>query len=114
MADVPVSSGGSTVYTGINGMALFRVPAGKNYFSARQDWVSQRREADIEAGHVNHVWIELIPPPRIAGTVRDPAGAPAAGVLVSFHPGQHPDAPNYTEVTTDKNGRYEIILKRFE
>lgn len=108
---VPVSSSGSTVYTGINGMALLRVPVGKTYFSARQDWRSQSREADIEAGRVNNVWIELIPPPSISGTVRDAAGAPAAGTLVSFHPGVYPDAPDYTEVTTDKDGRYEVTLR---
>ena len=111
LADVPVRAGGSTVYTGINGMALFRVPVGKTYFSARQDWRSQSSEADIETGRVNHVWIELIPPPSVTGTVRDSAGALVAGALVSFHPGLYPDAPDYTEVTTDKNGRYEVILK---
>jgi protocatechuate 3,4-dioxygenase beta subunit len=111
LADVAVSSGRSTAYTGINGMAMLRVPAGKNFFFARQDWWSQNRAAELEAGHVNYVWIELIPPPTITGTVRDSSGAPAAGVLVSFLPGEYPDAPDYEEVTTDQNGRYEIILK---
>jgi protocatechuate 3,4-dioxygenase beta subunit len=111
LAGVPVSSDGPTVYTGINGMALFRVPAGEAFFSARKDWRSQMRTADIQDGRNTNVWIELIPPPTITGIVRDPAGAPVAGALVSFHPGQYPDAPDYSEVTTDKNGRYEIILK---
>jgi protocatechuate 3,4-dioxygenase beta subunit len=111
LVGVPVSSVGATVYTGINGMALFRVPAGKAYFSARNDWISQQREAVIEDGHATNIWIELIPPPTITGTVRDPSGVPVPGVLVSFHPGEYPDAPDYSEVTTDKNGRYEIILK---
>jgi protocatechuate 3,4-dioxygenase beta subunit len=108
-----VSSPSGIGYTGINGMALFRVPAGngKEYFSARKDWFSQNRQVAIEAGHVNNVWIELIPPPTITGTVRDPAGAPVAGALVSFHPGVYPDAPDYSEVTADKDGRYEISLK---
>ena len=55
--------------------------------------------------------IELIPPPRITGTVRDASGMPAAGVLVLFHPGQYPDAPDYAAVMTDKNGHYGMVLK---
>ena len=106
-----VSAGGSVVYTGINGMALFRLPSGKAYFSARKDWISQHCRADIEAGHSTNIWIQLPPPPTITGTVRDPSGAPVAGRCVSFHPGFYPDMPNYSEVTTDKDGCYEIILK---
>jgi len=111
LADVPVSSGYSTVYTGINGMALFRAPLGKNWFSARQGWWRQTRTPEIVAGRVNYVWIDLIPPPTITGTVRDTSSASVAGALVSFHPGRYPDAPDYTEVRTDKDGRYEIVLK---
>jgi protocatechuate 3,4-dioxygenase beta subunit len=108
-----VSTSGGYVYTGINGMAMCRAPAGngKVYFSARKDWFLQQREVNIEPGHVNNVWIEMIPPPTISGAVRDSSGAPAAGALVSFHPGVYPDAPDYSEVTADKNGRYEISLK---
>jgi protocatechuate 3,4-dioxygenase beta subunit len=51
------------------------------------------------------------PSPHITGTVRDPAGVPVAGVIVSFHPGHYPNAPDDTETTTDKNGRYELTLK---
>jgi protocatechuate 3,4-dioxygenase beta subunit len=108
---VPVSAAGSTAYTGINGMAMFRVPLGRNYFSTRKDSTSQSREADVEAGHITNVWIQLIPPPTITGTVRDPSGAPVPGALVSYHPGHSPNAPDAAEATTDKNGRYEIILK---
>jgi hypothetical protein len=111
VAGVPVSAAGSTAYTDANGMVLFRVPVGTNYFSARKDWMRQRIEADIKAGHTTRVQIQLLPPPTITGIVRDPSGAPAAGALVSFKPGSYPDAPDYSEVTTDKHGRYEIILK---
>jgi protocatechuate 3,4-dioxygenase beta subunit len=113
LADAWVSSDGSSAFTGSNGMALVRVPLdnGKASFSTRKDWLTQRREAVIEPGRVNNVLIELVPPPTISGTVRDPSGAPVAGALVSFHPGQYPDAPHYSEVTTDKNGRYKITLK---
>jgi hypothetical protein len=49
-------------------------------------------------------------PGRISGTVRNPSGEPAAGVLVSVHPGHYPAQPDYAEVLTDKSGRYEMIL----
>lgn len=55
---------------------------------------------------------ELPPAPRISGTVRYPSGAPAPGVLVSFHPGQYPGASEYAEVKTDPNGQYELVLQR--
>lgn len=47
----------------------------------------------------------------ISGTVRDPSGAPAPGVEVTFHPGQYPAAPAYAEARTHKNGRYDLIVK---
>ncbi len=47
----------------------------------------------------------------MTGIVRDPSGAPATNILVSFHPGQFPGAPHYTEVRTDEKGRYKFILQ---
>lgn len=44
-----------------------------------------------------------------SGTVRYPSGAPAAKVRVAYYPGHHQGAGHYTEVRTDKNGRYEVI-----
>lgn len=111
IANALVSAGGSTAYTDMNGKVLLRVPAGTNWFFARKDWLSQNKTAGVEAGQTNYVQIELTPPPRISGTVRDSLGAPAAGVFVSFHPGHYPDAPDYAEVMTDENGRYEMKLK---
>jgi protocatechuate 3,4-dioxygenase beta subunit len=111
IANALMSADGFTAYSDSNGVALLRMPAGTNWFSARKDWRSQNKTAVIEAGQTNHIRIELTPPPRIAGTVRDPSGAPVAGALVSFHPGQYPDAPDYAEVLTDSNGRYELSLK---
>lgn len=52
----------------------------------------------------------LTPAPIIAGTVRDASGAPVQGAIVSFHPGAYPDAPDYTETTTDDHGRYKLKL----
>ena len=111
LANAAVSAGGSSANTDTNGKALLRVPAGTNWFFARKDWLSQNKKAAVDVGQTNHVQIELTPPPRISGTVRDPSGTPADGVHVSFHPGHYPNAPDYAEVMTDENGRYEIKLK---
>jgi protocatechuate 3,4-dioxygenase beta subunit len=111
LADVAASSGRSTVYTDTNGLALLRVPAGRNYFFARKDWFQQRAEVEIQTNAVNQIQLALAPAPVIAGTVRDSSGVPAPGAIVSFHPGSYPDAPDYTETTTDNHGRYELRLK---
>jgi protocatechuate 3,4-dioxygenase beta subunit len=111
LADVAVSSGRSTVYTDTNGRALLRVPAGKNYYSARKDWFRQVATVEIQTNAVNQIQITLTPPPVIAGTVRDSSGVPASGAIVSFHPGAYPNAPDYAETTTDNLGRYELRLK---
>jgi len=111
LADVAVSSGRSTVYTDTNGQALLRAPAGKNYFSARKDWFRQRTTVEIQTDAVNQIQFALTPAPVIAGTVRDSSGVSVPGAIVSFHPGHFPDAPDYTETTTDNHGRYELRLK---
>lgn len=111
VANAAVSAGGLTASTDANGVALLRVPAGTNWFSARKDWLAQNKTAGVEAGLTNHMRFELTAPPRINGTVHDASGVPTAGVLVSFHPGQYPNAPDYAEATTDENGQYEIRLK---
>ena len=46
----------------------------------------------------------------ISGTLRDLSGAPAAGVFVTFYPGHYFTAPHAAEISTDKNGRYEMLL----
>jgi beta-lactamase regulating signal transducer with metallopeptidase domain/protocatechuate 3,4-dioxygenase beta subunit len=112
LANAAVSSGPSAACTDANGMARFRVPAGTNQFVARLDWSPQNCTAEVVAGRTNQVRIELIPPPHLTGTVRDSAGVPAAGVRVSFHPAATYMPLDYTESTTDKNGRYELVLRR--
>jgi len=111
LADAMIVSGQSTGRTDSNGVARLRVPVGTNWFIARKDWRSENRTAVAVAGGTNQVRIELTPAPHITGTVRDLAGVPVAGARVSFHPGMSPSAPDYTEVTTDENGHYELILK---
>jgi protocatechuate 3,4-dioxygenase beta subunit len=113
LANVAVSSGRLTAYTDTNGLALLRMTPGKSWFSAsKQDWLPQQTTAEIKSGHINHVRIELTPPPHITGIVRDPSGASAPGVLVAFHPGQYQLSARFPEFTTDENGRYEITLRQ--
>jgi hypothetical protein len=50
------------------------------------------------------------PPTHITGVVCDLAGAPAAGVLVIFHPGHYPGANPYCETKSDANGYYDLDL----
>jgi hypothetical protein len=49
--------------------------------------------------------------PHRFGTVRYPDGEPAAGVHITFYPGNYysDDDYNYHEAITDKNGHYDII-----
>src|SRR5208283_2524331 len=53
----------------------------------------------------------IVPSATIIGMVRDPSGAPAPGIAVTFYPGQYPGAPEYAEAKTDDNGRYAVILQ---
>ena len=112
LPNVAVSCERLTAYTGNDGKALFRVAPGKTWFSvSKPDW-SPQVVNNIELGQTNHILIQMIPPPRISGVVRDPSGAPAPGVRVSFYPGQYPMAPFYEETKTDENGRYEMTIRQ--
>jgi protocatechuate 3,4-dioxygenase beta subunit len=115
LADVEVSpgslAGASGAYTGTNGVALLRLPPGRAWLSAaKKGWAPRGATPNIEAGQTNYLRIELTRPRTISGTIRDPGGAPVAGVLVSFHPGQYPMALPYVEGRSDANGRYELAL----
>jgi hypothetical protein len=54
-------------------------------------------------------WVQRAPLAlKISGTVRDPSGAPASGVLLSWWD----DCPERQEVKTDSDGRYSLELAR--
>lgn len=92
--------------SGTNGLALLRLPPGEYQVSAyRERARSEATPATVAAGQTNHIEIELNPPPKIAGVVRDPSGAPVPGLTLSVFPnwGRTEGA-----VKTDAKGRYEI------
>jgi hypothetical protein len=92
--------------SGPDGLSLLRLPAGKYQVSAfKTNARSKGTSTTIEAGRTNRLEIELNPPPMITGEVRDPSGAPVAGVTLSVFPNW---GRTGGEVKTDANGRYEM------
>jgi protocatechuate 3,4-dioxygenase beta subunit len=112
LPNVAVSCERLTAYTDDDGKAIFRVAPGKTWFSvSKPDWSPQVVD-NVELGQTNHILMQMIPPPRISGVVRDPSGAPAAGVHVWFHPGQYPMTPFHEATKTVENGRYEMTIRQ--
>ena len=89
-----------------NGIALLRLPPGEYQVSAsKENSRSEPTLATVETGRTNRIKIELNPPPKIAGVVRDPSGAAVPGLTLSVFPNW---GPNLGEAKTDANGRYEM------
>ncbi len=92
--------------SGTNGITLLRLPPGEYQVAAYQDnSSSQGTSATVEMGQTNRIEIELSPPPKITGVVRDPAGAPVSGLQLKVFPEYR---ANIGEVRTDASGRYEM------
>ena len=101
MKDYQASANSST-----DGFALLRLPPGKYQITAsKENSRSKATSTTIEAGRTNRLEIELNPPPRIKGVVRDPSGAAVPGLDVSVFPnwGQSTEG-----IKTDARGRYEM------
>jgi Carboxypeptidase regulatory-like domain len=92
--------------SGTNGTALLRLPPGEYQVSAyRQNSRSEATPATVATGQTNRIEIELIPPPKITGIVRDPSGKAMPGLTLSVSPNW---GRSEGEVKTDANGRYEM------
>lgn len=92
--------------SGSNGAVLLRVPPGEYRVSAYRDNMrSEPVTASTQADQTNRTTIELNPPPKITGVVRDPSGAPAAGVELRVIPEWR---ANVGRLKTDDQGRYEM------
>ena len=114
IAGVAVTAGWGrrAVYTDSNGVARLRLPAGNNRVTLlKKGWLLQNSQISIQPGQPNFTVIQMAPPRKIVGTVRDATGIPVAGAVVSFHPGTYPGLPYYAEVRTDELGRYELTMK---
>jgi hypothetical protein len=96
--------------TGTNGVAYFRLPPGQfNLFVMKQDWSQAQAEAAVIEKQTARVTVELEEPFKVAGIVRDAAGAPVAGAIV----GVFPDYGNgRVSAKTDANGHYETSWQK--
>lgn len=93
--------------SGPDGIALLRLPAGEYRVSAyKENSRFEGTAATVENGQTNHLEIELNPPPKITGVVRDPAGAPVPGLELSIFPNW---GQNSAGAKTDVKGRYEML-----
>jgi protocatechuate 3,4-dioxygenase beta subunit len=89
-----------------NGIALLRLPPGEYQVSAYGEKArSEATAATVALGQTNRIEIELSPPPRITGVVRDPSGAAVAGLQLLLSPNW---GHNEGEIKTDAKGRYEL------
>jgi protocatechuate 3,4-dioxygenase beta subunit len=92
--------------SGTNGIALLRLPPGEYHVAASQEKArSEGSTATVVSGRTNRLEIELNPPPRITGVVRDPSGAVVPGLQLSVSPNW---GHNTGEVKTDAQGHYEM------
>jgi hypothetical protein len=108
--DIPYPSWFPTGVTGTDGIARFHLTPGQWLMSvgeAAEDWDTGRVAIRIAGGQTNRAEIELRPGVSFTGTVRDPSGAPAAGVWVHYT-GMGPSG----EAKTDSQGRYAIHVRR--
>ena len=94
-----------------SGIARIRVPAGEYVVSQayKRGYNQQRRDMQVtvEEGETKKIEWMLTSAPKIAGTVRDQAGDPVAGVKLEVKP--HGGG---TQPTTDADGKYELTWER--
>ena len=89
-----------------NGIVHLRLPPGDYQITASRELASSiQTSASVEAGKTNRVEIEIAPPKRITGIVRQPNGHPAAGQKVTLVGGF---GPNAADVKTDADGKFEL------
>ncbi len=70
------------------------------------DYEQQSQTITIEEGAAKRVAVALRETPKIHGVVRDPAGAPVAGVRIRIMPGGRDD------ITSDAQGRFELLWEQ--
>lgn len=96
--------------TGADGVAHFRLPPGQYTFYASRQGASQSQEqATVTDGETSRVTLEIEPPSKIAGTVRDPSGAPVANTSIGVFPYYGGEAQ---DIKTDASGHYELTWEK--
>jgi hypothetical protein len=96
----------SAASTDSNGIALLRLlPGDYQVTASRESIYPSQTSACVEAGQTNRVEIEIAPPRKITGIVRQPDGQPAAGLLVRL---VAVFGPSPREVKTDSGGKFEL------
>ena len=111
----PVAGAGVSAYkngyqmgavSGSKGLALLRLPVGEYKVSANKENArSETTDAVVEAGRTNRAEIELNPPPKISGFVRDASGKAVSDMQVSVFPNW---GRNGGGAKTDAKGHYEM------
>ncbi|MBN1359276.1 MAG: carboxypeptidase regulatory-like domain-containing protein [Sedimentisphaerales bacterium] len=97
-----------SVLTNAEGVARLRVPTGQSQLRMWADAYEYFTDPDpavVAKGQVLRREASLVPYPAVTGTVRDPSGAPAAGVIVASKPVCEED------VRTDKQGRFRVCWR---
>jgi protocatechuate 3,4-dioxygenase beta subunit len=110
LTDVSINAFKETYQTGAgsgtNGVALLRLPPGEYQVSAyKNNSRSEPTAATVEDGRTNRLEIELKPPPKITGIVRDASGKAVPDLQVSVFPNWGQNAGG---AKTDAKGHYEM------
>jgi uncharacterized GH25 family protein len=95
--------------TSATGEGVLTYPVGRATHASlsveKEGYGSHHTSAQLEAGTTNRVEIELKPPMRLTGVVRDGAGAALAGVELALWPDWQ---ANSKGTTTDADGRFTL------
>lgn len=98
---------GST--TGINGIALLRLPPGSFTIAAvKQGRFEAQTQATVTDSATNAIRLVLNSPFRITGIVKDASGAPIADAMVGIFPRFSGEPP----VKSDASGHYEVTWQK--
>ncbi|MGD0743862.1 MAG: carboxypeptidase regulatory-like domain-containing protein [Verrucomicrobiota bacterium] len=90
-----------------NGVVRLRLlPGDYQVMASRASVPGNQTSASVAAGQTNRVEIEIVPPKKITGIVRQPDGQPAAGLPVKIVGGF--GGPNAAGVKTDAGGKFEL------
>ena len=94
--------------TDTNGVAVLRLPPGKFSVAVLTGTGSRAQQVTIEENQTNQIEIDVPPPMKITGTVRDTSGEPIAGVQLRLLP----NYGNQAAARSDSSGHFEVLWWR--